>query len=191
MSNARKFFLVYSVCETDQKYEDGRPFTKSDMHWFGTDERRALSTYRSVARYSGKSTKAHIKCVDLDSIPDYVTADASDTMIGSLCEQLVSPINHSFGWSFAKSRGCKTSKGVTFSISTDTEEDFKIRPNSRGQIDKSLIHRDDIDMYYVKKAAFKDVLPILVDHYLRNIEVLVPTKININSKTYKKLEPNK
>ena len=189
MTEARNFYLVYAHYKDDIAYERRRTFTKSDMYWFGTDERMALQHYRQLARGTDDKREAHIKCIDLNELPEYQTKSPADTMIGALNEKVAGPINRIFGYNYIKTRGCTTDKGVTFSLMTDKID--PIAPDWRGRLNKSLVHKDSIDAYYVVRDAFNDVFEILVDHYLKDVEVLTPTKININGKTHRKLEPTK
>ena len=189
MTEVRNFYLVYAHYKDEVAYERRRTFTKSDMYWFGTDERMALQHYRQLARSADDKREAHIKCIDLNALPDYQTKSLSDTMIGALNEKVAGPINRIFGYNYVKTRGCTTDKGVTFSLMTDKID--PIAPDWKGRLNKSLIHKDSIDAYYVVRDAFNDVFPILVDRYLKDVEVVTPTKININGKTHKKLEPTK
>ena len=65
---AGKLFIIYydSPTSTDASGRV-RPFTKSDVCWFGTDEHMALQQYRSYAR-GGGSNLVHIKSIDLDKL---------------------------------------------------------------------------------------------------------------------------
>lgn len=189
MTEVRNFYLVYETSKDHDCYEHRRTFTKSDMYWFGTDERMALQHYRQLARGVSDKREAHIKCIDLNEIPEYQTKSPADSMIGALNEKVAGPINRVFGYNYIKTRGCTTDKGVTFSFMADKVD--PIAPDWKGRLNKSLIHKDNIDAYYVVRDAFNDVFEILVDRYLKDVEVVIPTKININGKTHRKLEPTK
>lgn len=191
---AGKLFIIYydSPTSTDASGRV-RPFTKSDVCWFGTDEHMALQQYRSYAR-GGGSNLVHIKSIDLDKLEEYTSVSPVDETISALNKALYSSLNR-LHRSRLRSRGSSNRDGssITYSFTLDEIEPAKPGFGGRSAC-KSLIHRNDIDCGHVIDDAYNSVFPILVDKYLNEIDsklLLVPVKININGKTYRKLEPNK
>ena len=84
---SEKLFIVYEEPK-DRGEVHKRTMTKSDMYWFGIDERLALQSYRTLARNLSSNWVAHIKAIDLDSLPDYTTKKPVDDMIGKLNSML-------------------------------------------------------------------------------------------------------
>lgn len=177
---SEKLFIVYEEPK-DRGEVHKRTMTKSDMYWFGIDERLALQSYRTLARNLSSNWVAHIKAIDLDSLPDYTTKKPVDDMIGKLNSMLgklnrISPHR-------LHSRGiANQEKGsVTFSIQlTDTGKERK---------HESVVHKEYVESFYLEQAAFNSVFEIILDKYLKDVEFTVPTKINVNGKTIRKFEP--
>jgi len=184
---AQKFYIVYSEPK-EKNYYNGRQrsFTKSDVCWFGIDQRIALQTFRSLARRCGNDIP-HIKCLDLDEIPDFENKSRSDEMIASIDKKVARRLNN-LSQHFLQTRAITTKDGsVTFSF---TKRDVEAaQSNPYHEESKSVIHKSEANLYWVEEESFNKVFEILLDKYMDEVEVIVPTKVNISGKTYKKYQP--
>lgn len=182
---SKKFFIVYSD-PSGKEYD--RTFTKSDVYWFGVEERLALQTYRQLVRSHSKGRTPHIKCLDLESLPEYATKQPVDDMISALNAKLYRNLNHASPHRIASRATTNQAKDcVTFSFSYD-----KIDENTQWGTHKktrSTVHKENIDPGFLEQSAFNDVFEILLDRYLRDIDFITPVKINVNKKLYRKFNP--
>lgn len=176
-----KLFIVYDEPK-DKGETHKRTMTKSDVYWFGIDERLALQNYRTLARNISSNFTAHIKAIDLDSLPEYMTKKPTDDMICKLNSMLgklnrISPRR-------LHSRGTTNQEkdSATFSIQlVDTGKECRR---------ESVVHKKYIESFYLEQAAFNSVFEIILDKYLKDVDFIVPTKINVNGKTIRKFEPS-
>ena len=185
-----KFYIVYSEIKENAKHEYSgypRTFTKSDVCWFGIDERKALQMFKSLARRCGSCSIPHIKCVDLDSLPDYSNKKPTDDLIGDITKTVINPINGMSGY-YLHTRATVNKDGmVTYSISKN--EIDEARPNYRGDVCGSVIHDSKAGTYHVEEEAFNKVFEILFDKYIKQVKIIAPLKVKIDKKEYKIYKP--
>lgn len=173
---SEKLFIVYEEPK-DKGKEYKRSMTKSDVRWFGTEERLALQNYRSIARNLSPYWVAHIKAIDLDSLPDYTTKKPVDDMISAL-NSIVGKMNRVSPHRLHCRGIANQDKGtVTFSIQLCQEDE---RPKRKRE---SVVHKEEIEAWYLEQSAFNDVFEIILDKHLKDVDFIVPTKINLNGKT--------
>lgn len=184
-----KFYIVYGVAKEGVKDWRGnnRTFTKSDVEWFGVDEKMALQRFKSLARRCGESYIPYMKCVDLESLPDYTTTKPSDDLIAEINKKVVGPLNSiSSYWTHTRATTNKDGQ-VTFSITNDIVDEAK--PDYYGRANLSVCHNSKFCVSSIERNAFNNVLEILVDKYIKNVNITVPLKLRINKKDYLKLKP--
>lgn len=184
-----KFYIVYGISKDGVKdwRGDNRTFTKSDVEWFGIDEKMALQKFKSLARRCGETYTPYLKCVDLESLPDYTTAKPSDELIAEINKKVISPLNSiSSYWLHTRATTNKDGQ-VTFSITNDVVEEAK--PDYYGRANLSVCHNSKVSLGNIERKAFNNVLEILVDKYIKNVNITVPLKLRINKKDYLKVKP--
>ena len=184
-----KFYIVYGVAKEGVKDWRGnnRTFTKSDVEWFGVDEKMALQRFKSLARRCGESYIPYMKCVDLESLPDYTTTKPSDDLIAEINKKVVGPLNSiSSYWTHTRATTNKDGQ-VTFSITNDIVDEAK--PDYYGRANLSVCHNSKFCVSSIERNAFNNVLEILVDKYIKNVNITVPLKLRINKKDHLKLKP--
>lgn len=184
-----KFYIVYGIPKDGTKDWRGnnRTFTKSDVEWFGIDERMALQKFKSLARRCGDTYTPYLKCVDLESLPDYTTTKPSDELIAEINKKVISPLN-SISSYWIHTRATTNKDGVvTFSITNDIMEEE--RPDYYGRTNLSVCHNSKLSMNSIERKAFNNVLEILVDRYIKKVNITVPLKLRINKKDHLKLKP--
>lgn len=184
-----KFYIVYGIPKDGTKDWRGnnRTFTKSDVKWFGIDERMALQKFKSLARRCGDTYTPYLKCVDLESLPDYTTTKPSDELIAEINKKVISPLN-SISSYWIHTRATTNKDGVvTFSITNDIMEEE--RPDYYGRTNLSVCHNSKLSMNSIERKAFNNVLEILVDRYIKKVNITVPLKLRINKKDHLKLKP--
>lgn len=184
-----KFYIVYGIPKDGTKDWRGnnRTFTKSDVEWFGIDERMALQKFKSLARRCGDTYTPYLKCVDLESLPDYTTTKPSDELIAEINKKVISPLN-SISSYWIHTRATTNKDGVvTFSITNDIMEEK--RPDYYGRTNLSVCHNSKLSMNSIERKAFNNVLEILVDRYIKKVNITVPLKLRINKKDHLKLKP--
>lgn len=179
---SEKLFIVYDEPKDKGQYHK-RGLTKSDVRWFGIDERLALQNYRSIARNLSPYWVAHIKAIDLDSLPDYTTKKPVDDMISAL-NTVVGKLNRVSPHRLHSRGTANQDKGtVTFSIQLYQADE---KPSRKRE---SVVHDERIESFYLEQNAFNNVFDILLDKYLKDVDFIVPTKINVDGKTVRKFEP--
>lgn len=184
-----KFYIVYGIPKDGVKDWRGnnRIFTKSDVEWFGVDEKMALQRFKSLARRCGDTYTPYLKCVDLESLPDYTTTKPSDELIAEINKKVISPLN-SISSYWLHTRATTNKDGVvTFSITNDIVEEEK--PDYYGRTNLSVCHNSKLSMNSIERKAFNNVLEILVDRYIKKVNITVPLKLRINKKDHLKLKP--
>jgi len=184
-----KFYIVYGIPKDGVKDWRGnnRTFTKSDVEWFGVDENMALQKFKRLARRCGETCIPYLKCVDLESLPDYATAKPSDDLIAEINKKVIGPLN-SISSYWLQTRATTNKDGqVTFSITNDMPEEAK--PNYYGRTNVSVCHNSKFSIDNIERKAFNNVLEILVDKYIKNVNITVPLKLRINKKDHLKLKP--
>lgn len=184
-----KFYIVYGIPKDGVKDWRGnnRTFTKSDVEWFGVDEKMALQRFKSLARRCGESYTPYMKCVDLESLPDYTTTKPSDDLIAEINKKVVGPLNSiSSYWIHTRATTNKDGQ-VTFSITNDIVDEAK--PDYYGRANLSVCHNSKFCVTNIERNAFNNVLEILVDKYIKKVNITVPLKLRINKKDYLKLKP--
>lgn len=184
-----KFYIVYGIPKEGVKDWRGnnRTFTKSDVEWFGIDEKMALQKFKSLARRCGESYTPYMKCVDLESLPDYTTTKPSDELIAEINKKVIGPLN-SISSYWIHTRATTNRDGqVTFGITNDIVEEAK--PNYYGRTNLSVCHDSKFCVTSIERNAFNNVLEILVDKYIKNVNITVPLKLRINKKDHLKLKP--
>ena len=182
---SEKLYIVYEEPK-DKGEVYKRSLTKSDVHWFVTDERLDLQNYRSLARTRSENWVAHIKAIDLDSLPDYSTKTPVDDMISKLNSELWGRLN------FVSPHRI-TSRGTTNQARDSVTFSFTLNPMDERYCNnrKSVVHKENIESFYLEQAAFNNVFEILLDKYLTDIDFITPVKINVNGKTVRKIQPTK
>jgi len=189
---ADNFYIVYSEIKDEYKgtndyWNRPRTFTKSDVIWFGVDEHMAKQQFRSLARRCGKESIPHIKCLDLNELPDFMSKSSGDTLIAEINKKVVNPIN-SISHYWLKTRATTNSNGgVTFSIGTNPVEEA--RPNHYGNSCLSMCHDSKCHSGNVERESFNKVVDILIDKYMKGVNITVPLKLRVNGKDHLKVKP--
>ena len=181
-----KFYLVYSEVKPECQKEWGtstHTFTKSDMDWFGVDEKRALQQFRTIVRNCGDYRIPHIKCVELDTLPEYQTESIQDQQINEINKKVVRGLI-----SRQNSRAVANKKGeVTVSFTLDDIDEA--RDNHCGNTNSSLIHNSKANRHYVADEAYNKVFEIILAKKMKQVDIFIPVKVNINGKLLKKYMP--
>lgn len=180
-----KFYLVYRQIKPECKSQyRTQTFSKQDMDWFGIDERMALQRFRTIARNCGDYCVPHIKCVDLDALPEYQVKSMQDEQINEITKKVIRAL-----FVRANSRAVTNQKGgVTISFTVDDIDEAKT--NHYGNNNCSLIHNSKANRHYVAEEAYNKVFGIILDKKMKGVDIFVPVKVNINGKLFKKYRPS-
>lgn len=180
-----KFYLVYRQNKPghENPYRT-RTFSKQDMDWFGVDEKMALQRFRTIARNCGDYCVPHIKCIDLDALPEYQVKSMQDEQINEITKKVIRALIVC-----TNSRAVTNQKGgVTISFTMDNIDEAKV--NNYGNANCSLIHNSKANRHYVSEEAYNKVFDIILDKKMKNADIFVPVKVNINGKLFKKYRPS-
>lgn len=190
MANLEKFFIIYPEYNEEKLYRPLK-YTKNDVYWFGTDEKVALQTFRSIARRVSDDIKVHLKCINLDGLDEYTTKQSTDNMINTMNRKVISKLNSVSGQWLSTRSNVNKDGVVTFGIKTrELEKPERDKYNRNYSSKFSLIHKDsEVSSYYVEEEAYNQLIEILFDRYMRGVEILSPLKVKINGKEYKKYKP--
>lgn len=181
---ATKFFLVYGKLRDECKNEYRKEtFTKSDMYWFGLDEKIALQKFRSFARSGNSTYTTHIKCLDLDAIPDYIGKSNVDEQINTINKEVFGKLLYR-----VRTRMTNNKDGVV-TVAVSLDETQEASPNHYGNSNISVVHNSKVSCYHITEEAFNSVFEIILDRYMKGIDIIAPVKVNINGKLYKKYKP--
>ena len=189
---ADNFFIVYQEIKDEYKgtndyWNRPRTFSKSDVCWFGVDERMAKQQFKSLARRCGKESIPHIKCLNLNELPDFMSKNSADDLISEINKKVINPLNSICSYWLKTRATTNSTGGVTFSIGTNPVEEAK--PNYYGNSGLSMCHDSKVSSVNVEREAFNKVVNILLDKYIKEVKITAPLKLRVDGKDYLKVKP--
>lgn len=185
----QKLYIVYCELTQDVYYrsvDDG--MRKNDIYWYGFDEKEAVRKFREYSRCLGGEHKAHIKCFDLASAPEVISASKLDEQINILNSTVLNHFKHKL---LVRCSANQKSNTVTVGLTTKRKDGQELDHYDRDSR-KSFIHKKyEVPAKFQESWAYFNILEILADKYFTNAELVVPVKVKIDGKDYKTYKPTK
>lgn len=169
-----KLYIVY-----DHENVEKKALTKGSVFWFGTEENKARQAEKMYLRYGHPKTK--IAVFDLNECETYTSVDVFDKQAQLLDKHLCGFLDRNFGKRITKSISKQeTNVGIT-TIEQDNGDDKSLR---------SRVH-DNVTKHSGLGRIKNEVLPIMIDAFMKETPLVMPVNIKIDGKLYKRYEPTK